>query len=215
MARVPIACGAGPAVIVGGVIEHEVGAQADAGVAQRRGQCFEIRSIAQRRFDGVVVAHREAAVVVACAGLQERQQVQVADPQRLQIRHALGDAAQGAGESVDIGGVAQHVLGEEPAGVALAPVVQRAQRVRPRVGASGHAGEQPLQRGVGVRCIGVQRDETGDEPAAVRVPARAGLRTMGRQRRLCEATTMTVVVRGKGRDIHGDTIMWIRQFRVR
>ncbi len=122
MVVVEITCIAGagrlcPGVIVGGVIEHEVSAQADAGFAQAAGKRDQVVVAAQAWFHLAVIADRKAAVVVAGACAQEWQQMQVAHAQFLQIRHALGHALQRAGKAVCVGAVAEHVLLAEPAGV--------------------------------------------------------------------------------------------------
>src|SRR3546814_5039867 len=62
------------------------------------------------------LADRKAAVIVASAGLQKWQQMHVADAQRVQIRHPLAHTIEVAGETFDIGAVAEHVGAIEPVG---------------------------------------------------------------------------------------------------
>ncbi len=117
-----------PGMIVGGVVEDEVRAQADVSLAQAGGECDQIVVGAQTGLHLAVVADRKAAIIVAGTCAQERQQMQVTHAQFLQIRHAFGHALQRAGKAVCVGAVAEHVLFAEPTGVPCA--VEGLQRLR-------------------------------------------------------------------------------------
>jgi hypothetical protein len=60
----------GPGVFLGGVVQHQIDAQADAADAQGGGHLGEILHRAVGRVHGAVIHHRIAAVAVAGARLQ-------------------------------------------------------------------------------------------------------------------------------------------------
>ena len=68
-------------MFLGDVIEHQVDHQRDAAFPQPLRHIREILHGAEVAADGTVVSHRVAAVVGALAGLQQRHQVQIGDPE--------------------------------------------------------------------------------------------------------------------------------------
>ncbi len=118
-------------MLLGGVVEHQVDAQADAALTQQPGQRFQIVHGAVGRIDGAIVHHRIAAVAVAGSGLEARHQVDIGDAERFQIIEPVGDVFQVAGEAVDIEHVAGHVGPLEPVGLEVALEVEPFQLVRP------------------------------------------------------------------------------------
>ena len=104
----------GPFVLARDVVEHEVEDQADPRFPQARGQRSEIGDGAQIRADGAVVGDRVAAVAVTLAGEQQRHQVQIGDPELLQVRDPAGDAGEITGEPLGVGRIAQHLRPLQP-----------------------------------------------------------------------------------------------------
>jgi hypothetical protein len=72
-------------MLVGRVIQHQVHAQRHATLAQRRGQCVEVIEGAQLRSDRSIVHDGVAAIVLTGPWPQQRHDVQIGDPQLLQI----------------------------------------------------------------------------------------------------------------------------------
>lgn len=187
MVVIEIACvartrGLCPGMIVGGMVEHEIRAQADAGLAQPRGECDKVVVVAQARFDLAVIADRKAAIVIACARTQERQQVQIAHAQFLQIRHTLGHALQGAGEAIHIRAVAQHVLFAKPAG--LTCCVQLLQWLRALLRSVAERAQPLRQPRRIVRALPIQRLQRVEQTRRMLIEARQQrIRTLRIQRR--------------------------------
>ena len=128
-----------PLVLGGHVVENEVHHQRDALGAQFAGQVLEVVHGAQARAHGAVVGHRVAAVGVAGARGEQGHEVEVGDAQLAQVVDAILHAAQGAGEALGVGGVADAAGVLRPGGVEGAGQVQAAQLVLAlRVGPGGH-----------------------------------------------------------------------------
>ena len=109
------------------VVEDDVDAQRHPLGAQVLRERAQVVHRAQRRLDRAVVGDRVAAVVGLGPRLQERHEVQVADAELAQVREALADAVQRAGEAVGVGDVADRLLALQPVRRDLALVVQAAQ----------------------------------------------------------------------------------------
>ena len=89
------------------------------------GQGAQIVHGAEARVDLAVVADGIAAVVVAVGRLEERHEMEVGQPQFLEIGNLGAHPLQVAGEEIDVADAAQHLLGLKPAWILLA----RARRV--------------------------------------------------------------------------------------
>lgn len=156
-------------MLAGGVVEHEVDAQAHPALAQPRGEGLQVLHRAQPRVDGPVVGHRVPAVVLPVARAQQRHEVQVGDAQLGQMIEPAGQRGQRAGEAVGVGDVADHPLVLVPARVDLAAPVGVAQAIGPLGRRHEHQLEQRLQRRVAVEAderlvhVGEPQVEPGEE----------------------------------------------------
>ena len=137
----------GPFVGGGGVVHHEVEAQADAGLAQFLGQGGQVGVGAERGVHGVEVLDRVAAVVLRVRHLEQRHQVQVGQVLLLQVGDAVGELAQAAGEQVGVHGHAEHRAALVPVGVGLALLVELLQVVGAGLVGGGHGLFKVLERG--------------------------------------------------------------------
>ena len=116
-------------MLAGGVVEHQVDAQAHVALVQRAGDLLEVVHRAQPRVHRAVVRHGVAAVVLPRPRLQQRHEVQVRRAELTEVVEPAGQLGEGAAEPVDVADVALHPGALEPAGVDLAPAVQPAQLV--------------------------------------------------------------------------------------
>ena len=162
------ACGRRPRVLARGVVEHDVDAQRHALRAEVGGERAQVVHRAQARVDGEVVDDRVAAVVGLRPRMQQRHQVEVADPELAQVRQALAHAGERAGEAVDVGDVADGLLALQPVRGDLALVVEQLQLRRALAGRARDRVEQRVPLGGEARVAVVERDERvaqlGEEP---------------------------------------------------
>ena len=145
----------GPGVLVRGVVKNKVQHQADALGTQRGGQVLQVFHLAQGRVHLAVAADRVAAVAVAVGALEQRHQVQIRQPQLLEVRNLLLQTLEVARVQVHVTHAAQHLLRLEPARVFLALHVQRLQIRRagvPGIKAFAQQVHQKVQK-VGPRAV--------------------------------------------------------------
>ena len=140
----------GPGVLAGRVVEHQVDAQADAGVPECRRELAQVVDVAEVVADGGVVGDGVPAVVRRRPRCQQRHQVQVGDPEAGQVVDVLGDALQGVAEPVGVRRVAQRVAALEPVGLGQPPRVELLQLGRPGVVRRASDGQQPVRDGLGL-----------------------------------------------------------------
>ena len=129
-------------MLAGGVVEHEVDAQAHAPLVQLPGDLLEVGHRAQPRVDRAVVRDRVAAVVLPGPRLQQRHEVQVGGAELGEVVQLARQLGERAAEAVDVADVALHPGPLEPARVDLPPAVQPPQRGR----ALGGRGQRDAQR---------------------------------------------------------------------
>ncbi len=172
-----------PAVLVRRVVEDEVQHEADAVLAQFRRQRAQIVHRAEPWVDLAVVADGIAAVVVALRRLEERHQVQIGQPQLLEIGDLGAHALQVAGKEIDVVDAAQHLLGLIPARVALARGVQRLERGGPVQPGLRRLGQDALQVIEEVVAVAVQRRASRRKEIVEMLPPAGGGRspTLGRR----------------------------------
>jgi hypothetical protein len=174
---VPGQPGLRPRVLAGGVVEHQVHAQADAARPERTGQLRQLVHRAQARVHLPVVGHRVAAVVGALARGQQRHQVQVGHAQLGQVVQPVVQPGQGPGEAVGVGDVAEHAGLLEPVGHGLPAAVELTQLGGPLGGGAQHNVEQFGQVDVlAVELVerGVRVEEPGVHPGQERGRVAAG-----------------------------------------
>ena len=119
-----------PGVVVGRVVEDEVQHQADAFLAQGLGQRPQVLDRADLGVHVTVAADRIAAVAVARGNLERGHQVQVGQPQLLEVGNLVLQILEVAGEAVHIEDAAHYLLRLEPGGVLLPSLVQRLHLLR-------------------------------------------------------------------------------------
>ena len=117
----------GPRVLARDVVEHQVQAQTDALAAQRRGERAQVVDVAEVGPHRPVVLDGVATVVRARPRRQQRHEVEIGDSEVAEVRHAILDAAQGAGEPVGVRRVAEHRGPLEPVRIPQPPLVELAQ----------------------------------------------------------------------------------------
>ena len=148
-----------PAVLARGVVEHHVDAERHPLRPQRRGERGEIRQRPELGLHRAVVDDRVAAVVGLGPRVQQRHQVQVADPELAQVGQPRADAGERAAEAVGVGHVAQRLLALQPIGRDLALVVEQAQLRAARGGRAGDRVQQRVPLGREARVAAVERGE--------------------------------------------------------
>ena len=154
-----------PGVLAGGVVEHQVDADADAAPAQGGREVAEVVDVAEVGPHRAVVGHRVAAVVGCRPRGQQRHQVEVRHPELHQVVGVVGHLVEGAGEPVGVRRVAQRVRPLEPVRLGQPLVVEVVQLVGPRVVRRPGDRQQPVRDRFGV---GVQAPQRGHQ---VRSPA--------------------------------------------
>ena len=122
--RVPGGRGPGPLVLVGGVVEHEVQHQGDPVGPQLGGQVREIRHGPQVRVHPAVGGHRVPPVRVAGGALVEGHEVQVGQPEFLEVRNLLPDPREVPTVAVHVTHPAHGLPGREPRRPLLPVLVQ-------------------------------------------------------------------------------------------
>ena len=120
-----------PRVLAGGVVQHEVDAQAHPALAQRPGRGLQVVHGADPGVDGAVVHDGVAAVVLPRPRLEQGHQVQVAHAQLGEVVQPLGQGVERAAEAVGVGDVADGARLLVPARLDLAAPVGLAQLRRP------------------------------------------------------------------------------------
>ncbi len=168
-----------PGVLAGHVVEHQVDDETDPPSTQPGRQVTQVLDGAQVGADRPVVLHGVATVVVALTGLEQRHQVQVGDPEVLEVVEALLDPGQVAGEAVGVAGIAEPVGLLDPVGPqqpALVEVVQV-------VGAYGEAArgdhDQPGRHRLGAARVKVEHGGVQVRPPPLQ-PGAEGRDPMGR-----------------------------------
>jgi hypothetical protein len=110
------------------VVEHEVDHETDPPVSRRpRRERLEILDRPQVGTNLAVVGHGIPAVVVSIAGPQQRHEVQIGDPELLEIVDPPADGLQRPGEPIGVGRVTEHPRALQPVGLKDAPLVQSVQ----------------------------------------------------------------------------------------
>ena len=139
----------GPRVLAGGVVHHEVDAQADAPAPQRGGELLEIGHVPEARIDRAVVHDGVPAVVRRRPGTQQRHEVQVGDAEPAQIVELVRDLGERPSEPVGVADVAHLLLPQVPVRGDLATMVEDAQVVVPGRSRVGHepqeVGHEPVE----------------------------------------------------------------------
>ena len=120
-----------PHVVLGRVVEHEVQHQRDARLPQVRRQRAQVVDRAEPGIHRPVVADGIAAVAVAGPRGEQRHQVQIGQPQPLQIGNLLPQPRQIPRKQVHVQRAPGHPLGQMPPRIVLAPQIQLVQVVRP------------------------------------------------------------------------------------
>jgi hypothetical protein len=137
-------------VLAGGVVEHQVDADADAAPAQGGREVAEVVDVAEVGPHRAVVGHRVAAVVGCRPRGQQRHQVQVRHPELHQVVGVVGHLVEGAGEPVGVRRVAQCVGPLEPVRLGQPLVVEVVQLVGPGVVRRPGDRQQPVRDRFGV-----------------------------------------------------------------
>ena len=120
-----------PFVLVRGMVEHEVEHQRDAFLAQLFRQLTKIGNLAERRLGLAVAADSVTAVAVRVRAQEGWHQVQIGQPEFLEVRNLFLDSLEGPGEQVDVADTTEHLLRLEPVRVGLALFVERLEILRP------------------------------------------------------------------------------------
>jgi hypothetical protein len=171
----------GPVMLVRRVVKDEVQTQADAGFAQVFGQRAQFFHRAERGIDIAIAADRIAAVALAIGRLEQRHQMQIRQPERLEVRQPGADTLEIIGEQVDIGDPADHFLGLEPAGIGFTLCIERLQISRALHPCCGSGPNQRCKLLIEVRTAAIQRAKERPQMRAMlcdaflkRAPCRAG-----------------------------------------
>jgi hypothetical protein len=128
-------------VLLGGVVAHQVDAQADVVVAQLAGQVGQIGHAAQPGIHLAVIHHGVAAVVGGGAGLEQGHEVQVGDAQLVEVLDFAGHAVEVPGKAVGVGDVAEHLWFLVPVGLEQPLFVEQVQVVGPLGVGTADAGD--------------------------------------------------------------------------
>jgi hypothetical protein len=138
------------------VVEDQVEDQADAAAAQGGGEVAQVVHGAEVGPDAAVVLHGVAAVVVTLARLEQRHQVEVGDPELLEVVEVGGQRTQvpvlsvRAGEALGVAGVAEHPGLLEPVRREQAALVEAVQVVGPGHVAARRDLDEPASPALGV-----------------------------------------------------------------
>jgi hypothetical protein len=135
------------------VVEHQVEHEADPLVAQRRREPLQILDITQVGAHLTVGRDGIPPVVVPVPRAQQRHEMQVGDPQLLQVVDPLGDSSQRPGEAIGVGRVTEHPRLLQPVRLEDALLIQPVQvRVAIPV-CRGRPLHEPDGHLVGVRAV--------------------------------------------------------------
>ena len=121
---------AGPFVLFGRMVHHEVHAQAHAPLMTGGGEVRELVHRAEPRLHAAEILYRIAAIGTALVGrgIEERHEVDVVHMATLEIGKLVLDALDGTGEVVDIHLHAEHVLAPVPRALLLAHDIELPER---------------------------------------------------------------------------------------
>ena len=163
----------GPVVFAGGVVDNQVQAQADIVLAQLPGKRGKLPHGAQGGMHFAEGADGVAAVVITCRHLEKRHEVQVGEPELLEVRDFPADAGQVLGEEVNVADPAEHLVGLEPMRVCFALCVEGAQVRRTGKGGPGEQVQKGFEMVEKVVMAHVELQIETEEARKVR--AQAGL----------------------------------------
>ena len=162
----------------------------------RRRAGAQLVDVAERRVDLSVARHRVAAVGVALRGEEQRHQVQVGEPEFLEIRDSVAHAVEVARKAVDVTDAAEHRARLEPVGIPHPILIQGAEvgrAFRPRL---HYLREERVELGMGIRSLAVDGEEQIAQPR--RLSPESLFESLGRNRSGCplpELGDVVIVVR--------------------
>ena len=147
----------GPFMLLGGVVEHQINADAHALGAQGCRHLLKVGHRAERGIDRPVILDRIAAVAVARTRLEAGHEMDIVGPDRLQMIEMVEHLDQLAGKPVDVEHIADHLLGQEPIRIEIALQVEVLEVGRP-------LGPAALEQGFEIGAEGLVAGQGAVEP---------------------------------------------------